>query len=253
MHGRLFPRKNGFSYNVYNIALPLSQLGAMPLKHNRFGLLSFYDRDHGRRDGSALEDWARGILHDHGLTERCDGDIVLICMPRVLGYVFDPVSFWLCYDKQDRLAAVLCEVHNTFGEDHTYLCRAEPQPNQDKSGIEPQHIMSAEKLFHVSPFLEREGHYRFRFDSSDEKFSVWIDYYDAQSRKKLVTSLIGHYEEMTPKTLQSAFYKYPLVTFKAIFLIHWQAFKLIAKGIKYIHRPAQIQPKISSSDKIKKI
>lgn len=246
MHGRLFPKRNNFTYGIYYLAIPLSKLTALPIAYNRFAALSFYDRDHGHCDGRDLETWARSMLTQYGFND-VDGDITLICMPRVFGYVFNPVSFWLCHDKQGNIRAVLCEVHNTFGERHTYLCA-----HHDHRSITPQDKLKGEKIFHVSPMLEREGHYQFRFDVKEEKLSIWIDFFDAEDNKQLVTSLNGKLTPMNAQSLRKAFWVYPLITFKAIILIHWQAAKLLAKGIKYIPRPAQKSEKISTTHNLTK-
>lgn len=241
MHARLHPKVNKFSYGLYYLFLPLSKLDELPIPRNKFGFMSFYDRDHGRRDGSDLNDWIRNILSQYNVGDA-DGEIYLICMPRVFGYVFNPVSFWLCCDKKDNLKAVLCEVNNTFGENHSYLCiNASEKPDSKKT------TLKADKVFHVSPFLEREGHYQFRFDISNQVFKTWIDLYDSQDKKKLVTSLVGHYLPMTKYNCRKVFWQYPLVTFKAIGLIHWQAIKLIFKGIGYIAKPKPLEYKISKT------
>lgn len=247
MHGRLFPKRNNFTYGIYYLAIPLSRLGDLPIAHNRFAPLSFYDRDHGACDGSDLEDWARAILSDYGITQA-DGDITLICMPRIFGYVFNPVSFWLCHDKQGQLHAVLCEVHNTFGERHIYICA-----HDDRRPLSASDVLTGEKVFHVSPMLEREGHYEFRFDLRDNKFGVWIDFFNQDGKKQLLTSLIGTFDLMNNQTLRKAFWRYPLVTFKAITLIHWQAVKLLLKGIKYISRPMQKRDRISATGNLTKM
>jgi uncharacterized protein len=244
MHKRLFPKVNAFSYGVYYIAIPLSNIKQLPLSTERFGFLSFHTKDHGNRDGSDLEAWGRGILHKYGISEA-DGEIVLICMPRVLGYVFNPVSFWVCYDKYKKIRAVLCEVNNTFGETHTYLC-AHP----DHAEIKSDDVLKGEKVFHVSPFLSREGHYNFRFNISQDRCGFWIDYFDANGDKQLVTALTGNLEHMNNASLSKAFFGYPLVTFKGIILIHWQALKLVAKGIKYIPKPTQNKDKITATGNV---
>lgn len=246
MHKRLFPKENGFHYGIYYYALPLSGLAELPVKVNKPAMVSFYERDHGYHDGSDLKLWARNILNDYNIT-KADGEIVLVTMPRILGYVFNPVSFWLCYDETHKLRAVISEVHNTFGEVHSYLCA-----HEDQRVIEREDVLTAQKLFHVSPFLEREGHYTFRFDVRPETFGVWIDFYDVEGRKKLVTSLLGKLQPLTPKAVRRAFWGHPLVTLKAIFLIHWQAVKLLAKGIKYIPKPLQKKEKVSASDNLTK-
>lgn len=247
MHKRLLPKVNTFSYAMYNIALPLSKIKNEPLRLERFAPLSFYSRDHGKCDGSDLENWARDILNEYNIT-TADGQITLVCMPRVLGYVFNPVSFWLCHDQSGILRAVLAEVHNTFGEHHTYICA-----HEDHRPITRDDVLEGEKVFHVSPFLEREGHYTFRFDTGTGNFGAWVNYHDAQGQQKLVTSLTGKYEPMTRHTLRKAFWAYPLVTFKTVYLIHWQALKLITKGIKYIPRPPQKSERASATKNLTKI
>tara|TARA_A200000113_G_scaffold98122_1_gene87922 strand:+ start:49 stop:834 length:786 start_codon:yes stop_codon:yes gene_type:complete len=246
MHRRLFPRKNHFVYGIYYIALSLSRKDEWPIAYNRFSALSFYDRDHGECDGSDLEVWARDILSAYGLNDICE-DITLICMPRVFGYVFNPVSFWMCRDDKGTIRAVLCEVHNTFGEKHSYVCA-----HDDLRPILPSDVLEGQKIFHVSPFLERSGHYEFRFDFSDEKFKAYIDYFDQHRNKQLVTSLVCDVGAMNRSTLNTVFWAYPLITLKAVILIHWQAFKLVAKGIKYISRPLQLDERVSAVVKLTK-
>ena len=247
MHGRLFPKRNSFVYPIYYITTPLSQINKIPIATNCFSAISFYNKDHGTRDGNPLEPWARSILSDYGITE-CDGEIILICMPRIMGYVFNPVSFWLCYDNNAGLRAVLFEVHNTFGEQHTYLCA-----HEDHKAISPNDTLIAQKVFHVSPFLKREGHYTFCLKSENDSLSIAIDYFDNTKKKQLTTSLNGTLCPMDKKSLNKAFWGYPLITLKAIFLIHWQALKLVCKGIRYIKKPAQKSEKISATDNLTKM
>lgn len=244
MHKRLFPKVNAFVYSIFYLAFPLSQIKNLPIKINRFGALSFYVSDHGMRDGSDLETWARDILNKYGITEA-NGEIVLVCMPRVFWYVFNPVSFWIFYDQNRKVRAVLCEVNNTFGETHTYLC-AQP----DQAEIASDDILEGQKVFHVSPFLQRDGHYKFRFDFSSDRYGFWIDYYDEHGKKQLVTALTGKLVTMNTANLRRAFWTYPLITVKAIGLIHWQALKLIAKGIKYVPKPKQKEEKITTTHNV---
>jgi len=255
MHRRLLPKINGFNYGIYYLALPLNALNQAPLKINRFAPMSFFEKDHGAREkgdgtGTVLEKWARDILTKYNVT-NADGEITLICMPRIFGYVFNPVSFWLCHDASQNLRAVICEVNNTFGQTHTYLCAYD-----DGRIIDNQAWMTADKLFHVSPFLKREGQYKFRFnyDAFDPKkrFGVWIDFYNKDENKQLVTSLIGRFDTLNKRTKTRAFWRYPLVTFKAIALIHWQAVKIITKGIKYIPKPKQLKTRLSVVFEVKK-
>ncbi len=247
MHARLRPKRNVFKYGIYYIALPLSRLAACEIAQERFALTSFYRQDHGPCDGSDLLPWAQEILKRYGMTQA-DGEIVLVTMPRVLGYVFNPVSFWLCYDKNHNIRAIICEVHNTFGERHSYLCA-----HADQRPITSAQTMKAQKIFHVSPFLEREGDYQFRFDVSAGKCGVWIDYFDAAGNKMLVTALTGNFSPLRAPALRRVFWRYPLVTFKAMTLIHWQALKIITKGIKYVPKPLQNTARVSAAHDITEI
>jgi DUF1365 family protein len=241
MHKRLAPRVNSFTYSVYYLALPLP---TAPLPSH---VLSFHAKDLGQRDGTDPTLWARAILRDYGL-DSATQTILLLTMPRVLGYVFNPVSFYLCLDATNALRAVICEVHNTFGEQHSYLCA-----NPDHAPIAPDTWLEAEKIFHVSPFLPREGHYRFRFDWQSEKLGIWIDYYDAAGQRLLITSLIGSFVPLTAQSLRRAFWSHPLVTLKAMVLIHWQALKLLYKKIRYIPKPPQRPERITTTRDLTKM
>lgn len=242
MHQRLFPKENTFTYGIYYLSLPLP---ATTFPRNR--LASFHAKDVGPQDGADPEEWTRAILRQYGLNGLV-ASIELITMPRVLGYVFNPVSFYLCRDDAEALRAVICEVHNTFGERHSYVCA-----HADRRPIHQDDIMEAEKVFHVSPFLAREGFYRFRFAALPETFGVWIDYCDAEGRKQLITSLVGRYEPLTQQSLQRAFWQHPLVTLKAISLIHWQALKLVSKAIRYIAKPPQLLPTVTPTRHLTKM
>jgi DUF1365 family protein len=246
MHARLVPRRNAFRYGIYYIALSLSRLEECTIAQERFGLSSFYRKDHGPCDGSPLLPWARDVLKK--FDSPADGEIVLICMPRILGYVFNPVSFWICYDQSQAIRAIICEVRNTFGERHSYFCA-----RADHGPITAQYTITSEKIFHVSPFLQREGHYEFVFDIQDKTLDIKIDYYNAQNQKTLLTSLRGDFSALTPASLRQVFWQYPLITLKAIGLIHWQALKIILKGIPYVPKPLQNSQKLSASENITEI
>jgi len=237
MHKRLLPKENSFAYGVYYLVLPL------PAQAASKKLVRFDASDLGYRDGSDPLLYAKSILADYGLNQEIQ-HIMLITMPRVLGYVFNPVSFYLCVDENKRLKAVIAEVHNTFGEQHAYLCA-----KADHAPIEADDWLEAEKLFHVSPFLERSGHYRFRFLLQNNKLGIWIDYFDKEKNKQLLTSLTGSLAPLNSASLRKAFWSHPLVTLKTVLLIHWQALKLLKKRIRYIPKPKQYEEKISSTIK----
>jgi len=234
MHQRLFPKKNRFSYGVYYLMMPLPMDPLPPflLGWRSRWVMGFDARDLGYRNGSDPSGWASHVLHDHhiaGVTR-----MLLLTMPKVLGYVFNPVSFYFCYDEMDGLRAVIAEVHNTFGEQHAYLC-----VHPDQRPIEALDWITADKVFHVSPFLERQGVYRFRFDMRPSQVAIHIHYHHDNGKPQLITSLIGTVTPCTRATLRRAFWAHPLVTLKTIGLIHWQAIRLILKGVGVIKKPVQ--------------
>jgi DUF1365 family protein len=241
MHKRLFPKVNSFTYRVYYLAIPLPAI-PLPSIVQRLPL-----DDLGYRDGRPPDIWAREILQSHGLSEKIS-HIMLITMPRVFGHVFNPVSFYLCFDSQKHLRTVINEVHNTFGEQHSYVCF-----HADHRPIEGQDWLEAQKIFHVSPFLERSGIYRFRFHIQEEKLGIWIDYYDRENNKQLLTALTGKLSPLDRQSLTLAFWTSPLVTLKALALIHWQALKLITKSLKYIPKPKAYAEKITASNNLTKM
>lgn len=239
-HSRLRPAKNAFSYSVFTLMLPLRALGNGPLgsrlcSRNRFNLLSFHDRDHG--DGQTpLLDWIDKLLRAEGITDA-DGEIWLQGFPRVLGYVFNPVSFWFCHRRDGALRAIVCEVNNTFGERHCYLLDGGGEMHWGRA-------LSATKIFHVSPFCAVEGSYRFRFmhaiqardDQSVERMVARIDYHDAQG-PLLLTSVSGVLQPLNDASAAKAFLGHPLMTLGVIFRIHWQALKLFAKRVPFFSKP----------------
>lgn len=250
MHKRLFPKVNMFTYSVYYLLLPLSALkqgvvnAIMPV--NRAGAISFHECDHGDRNGS-IDTWIHTILSNYHL-DTLITEIELVTMPRVLGYIFNPVSFWLCLDKDGQLIAMLSEVNNTFGETHSYLAY-----HKNKRPIAQNDWLEAEKLFHVSPFLQREGTYTFRVAYEEDRLGIWIDFYNEEGKKQLLTSLVGQCKPLTKKALVATWVTHPLVTLKTITLIHWQAIKLVAKGIAYIPKPLQRKERLSVSSNLKKM
>ncbi len=232
MHTRMRPRAHRFHYGVFYLRLPLSQLTGTHCRFfsiDKWNLLSLFSADHGAKDGSDLEHWIRNLLVQENIS--ADGEIILQAFPRVLGYVFNPVSFWFCHDQQGALRAVLCEVRNTFGEHHNYLVA-----HEDGRPIERDCSLQSRKVFHVSPFFDVSGDYRFSFSQQGETQKVRIDYYDAQGLL-LATSVSGHAETLTSRRILFAFFRYPLMTIGVVARIHWQAMKLWLKGAGYRSKP----------------
>ena len=230
-HTRLRPSRNAFNYPTYFLMLPMRSMllhGSGALAHNRPAPLSFFDRDHGDGRASALG-WLDEVLQREGVDDA-DGEIWLHTYPRVLGYTFNPVSFWYCHKSDGSLRAILVEVHNTFGERHCYLLDA-PQYGRE---------LKADKVFHVSPFCTLEGGYRFRFMRSIEagldRTVARIDY-DDSTGPLLETSVGGTLEPVSAASLRKAFWAYPAMTFGVIARIHWQALKLWRKRVPFVSKP----------------
>ena len=230
-HARLKPARNAFAYPTYFLMLPLRAIarhGSGALAYNRRALISFFDRDHGDGGGNALA-WIEALLLREGV-EDATGEIWLHTYPRVLGYAFKPVSFWFCHTAGGELRAIVVEVNNTFGERHCYLL------DQPRYGEE----LTADKVFHVSPFCSLEGSYRFRFMRSSaggvEKTVARIDYDDA-SGPLLQTSVSGTLQPVTRASLRKALWGYPAMTFGVIARIHWQAFRLWRKRVPFVRKP----------------
>jgi DUF1365 family protein len=236
MHKRFRPRVHQFAYDVFFVRVPLRALASASNRwfgYNRWRLMSLFDKDFGPRDGSDLDTWARRLLREHGV-DVCDGDIVLQAFPRLLGYVFNPITIWYCYDRQGQLRAAICEVNNTFGERHNYVVA-----HADARPIQPTDWLRARKCFHVSPFCEVRGHYRFRFEQTDARAFAQVDFYDGadDADKLIVTTMHGVPEPLNASNALRAFISHPLMTFGVVARIHWQALKLWRKRVPFFAKP----------------
>ena len=231
-HQRKIPFGHRLAYRIYAMLLDLDELphldtGSVWFGYNRFALLSHYDRDHGARDGSALRGWVAAELAKAGLSAAAH-TLRILCFPRVLGYAFNPISVIFGYAADGQLGAILYEVKNTFGEQHGYLFPI----------LAPAPIQSHEcaKVFHVSPFIGMQADYHFRIAPPGSRFSLTID--EATGDGHLLNaSWTGLRQGWTPANLRRCFFQYPLLTFKVIGGIHWQALKIWLKGGKYHVRP----------------
>jgi len=236
IHKRFKPREHFFKYKVFSLFVDLSELNELNKKLkffslNKFNLISFHEKDHGDRDGSSLLGWVKNNLIKNNI---CIDNIKvkLLCYPRILGYVFNPLSIFFVYDKNENLICILYEVKNTFGEQHTYFFKVEDQNKLIQN--------NCSKKFHVSPFIEMDCNYFFRILNPGQKLSVIIDQYDLEG-KILFASQDGERSELTSKNLMNSYLKHPLMTFKIISAIHFEAFKLWMKGIKLIKRKFKIK------------
>ena len=240
IHKRFKPRKHFFKYKVFSLFLDLSELKELNNKLNffslnKFNLISFYEKDHGERDGSSLLDWVKNNLRSNSINTD-NIKVKLLCYPRILGYVFNPLSIFFVYDKNDNLISILYEVKNTFDEQHTYIFKVESQNKLIQN--------NCSKKFHVSPFIGMECNYFFKILNPEQKLSVIIDQYD-QEGKILFASQDGERSDLTSKNLMNSYLKHPLMTFKIISAIHFEAFKLWFKGIKLIKKKFKIKNNIT--------
>ena len=240
IHKRFKPKEHFFKYKVFSLFIDLSELNKIDesLKFfslNKFNLISFYEKDHGERDGSSLLDWVKNNLTGNKINTD-NIKVKLLCYPRILGYVFNPLSIFFIYDKNENLISILYEVKNTFGEQHTYVFKVEG----DNKLIQN----NCSKKFHVSPFIEMDCNYFFRILHPREKLSVVIDQYDKEG-KILFASQDGERCDLTSKNLMKSYLKHPLMTFKIISAIHFEAFKLWIKGIKFIKKKLKIKNNVT--------
>jgi len=236
IHKRFKPKEHFFKYKVFSLFIDLSELEELNknlkfFSFNKFNLISFYEKDHGERDGSSLLSWVKlNLSNNNILTENIK--IKLLCYPRILGYVFNPLSIFFIYDKNENLIAILYEVKNTFGEQHTYVFKVKDGNKLIQN--------NCSKKFHVSPFIEMDCKYFFRILNPGKNLSIKIDQYD-QEGKILFASQDGERSDLTSKNLMNSYLKHPLMTFKIISAIHFEAFKLWIKGIKFIKKKFKIK------------
>ena len=239
IHKRFKPKSHFFRYKVFSLFIDLSELNTLEKKisffsYNRFNLISFFDKDHGNRDGLSLIEWVKKNLKENRINSE-EIKVRLLCYPRILGYVFNPLSVFYVYDKNENLISVLYEVKNTFGEQHTYIFKVE-------NGQLLQHNCS--KKFHVSPFIEMNCDYFFKILKPSEKISIIINQYQLKE-KILYASQDGTRVDFTSLELIKSYLKHPLMTFKIISAIHFEAFKLWVKGIKFIKKKLKIKNNIT--------
>ena len=240
IHKRFKPKTHYFKYNVFSLLIDLSELDHLDNKikffsYNKFNLVSFYEKDHGDRDGKSLIDWVKKNLDDNNVNSK-NIKIKLLCYPRILGYVFNPLSVFYVYDIDERIICILYEVKNTFGEQHTYIFKV----NDDKNLYQHNCL----KKFHVSPFIEMDCKYFFRILKPGEKISVIIDQYQTDE-KILYASQDGKRVDFSTKELIRSYISHPLMTFKIISAIHYEAFKLWLKGIRFIKKTLNIKNNIT--------
>ena len=240
IHKRYKPKTHFFKYSVFSLLLDLSELELLNDKikffsFNKFNLISFFEKDHGNRDGTSLVNWVKNYLKKNQI-ETENIKIKLLCYPRIFGYVFNPLSVFFVYDKNEKLVSILYEVKNTFGEQHTYVFRVDNENNLIQN--------NCSKKFHVSPFIQMDCNYFFKILKPGERLSIIIDQYDSTG-KILFASQDGKKANLIGKELIKSYLKHPLMTFKIISAIHFEAFKLWIKGIKLVKKKLKIKNNIT--------
>lgn len=231
MHHRFEPRPHSFSYRIFQILVDIDRLedafaGRWMLRRGRVGLLSFAERDHGERTGEGLRPWVERQLALAGVAADARR-IRLLCLPRVLGFVFNPISIFYVDDADGRLTAVIYEVDNTFGQTHAYVV---PASGRD----EERH--DADKVLYVSPFFPVEGAYRFRLTPPGERLKLTIVKH-VDGRPDFIANLAAHRRPATDWALLRLFLGMPLMTLGVVCAIHWQAARLWLKGAHFSARP----------------
>lgn len=244
MHARLKPVGHRFNYRVMNLLIDLDRLGDANRISGLFAvngraLYSFHEADHGLRDGSSLSAYARKAALAHGI-DLTGGRITLLCYPRLLGYVFNPLSVYFCTGASGHLVLLIYEVRNTFGEIHHYVLPVDPA----EAGAPVIH-QEQTKQFYVSPFIAQEMTYLFRTTPPADRLRLRILEVDAEG-PLLSATFSGQRKPMTTRALAAAFVRFPLLTLKIVAAIHWEALRLWVKGAKLVPR---VRPAPSGQDR----
>ncbi len=225
-HTRFKPVRHFLKYETFSLLIDLDEIYQLDssisiFSHNKFNIFSFYNKDHGERDGSNLKDWVLTNIRKFKIEGKIN-KIKLLCYPRIFGYVFNPLSIFYCYEG-NNLKAIFYEVKNTFNEQHTYIFKI--KNNEEIT-------QKCKKKFYVSPFMDMETYYNFKLLNPDNKLSVFIKQTDTIGTI-LTATQTGEKKEFSSKQLVKNFFKYPLMTIKIISSIHYEALLLWKKGAIY--------------------
>jgi len=232
-HRRFAPVGHYLRYRMFWLFVDLEEIDRLDddlkwFSHNRFNLVSFFDKDHGNGDQAPLRGYVEHALRESGIASD-GGAIRLLCMPRIVGYGFNPLSIFFCYRRDGDLAAILYEVHNTFGERHSYLF-----PVEDGGATTLQH--STDKRFHVSPFMDMAMTYAFHVHRPGERVAVTIKGSD-RTGPIIAATLAGRRRPLSDAALLRLLVTHPLLTLKVISAIHWHALRLWCKGLTLRSKP----------------
>jgi DUF1365 family protein len=231
VHQRHAPRRHRLRYRLFQMLLDLDEAPGLDRRlrlfaFNRFSLFSFHERDHLAGDGRPLRGQVDALLAGEGI-QSC-GAVQILCLPRVLGYAFNPLSLYYCHRATGELAAVILEVNNTFGERHCYVMPASAGPLA--RGRWP-------KTFFVSPFLDLDMVYDACLLEPADEVKTLIVGRRATGEPLITASFVGQRREVSDLAIAAAFFHHPLVTLKVIAAIHLEAVKLLGKGVRLHQRP----------------
>ena len=232
-HTRFKPVKHFLNYKTFSLFIDLDEIEQLDksisiFSHNKFNIFSFYNKDHGDRDGNCLKKWVISNLKKYKI-EGNISKIKILCYPRIFGYVFNPLSIFYCYEN-DKLKSIFYEVKNTFNEQHTYIFKI-------KDGEEIK--QKCKKKFYVSPFMDMETFYNFKLIDPNQRLSVMIKQTDAEGTV-LTATQTGDKKEFNFKQLLINFFRFPLMTLKIISSIHFEALLLWKKGAIYRKRDKKV-------------
>ena len=240
-HKRIGGPQNAFRYSIDYVISEPEAASSLPLalSRNGFNFAAVHDRDHGGPvgDGQGAR-WVREVLRENSLTYLAELRVLLVAQPRVLGFLFNPVSFWLILDETDNLRAVIAEVNNTYGQRHSYLCA-----HDDLGPIRFSDTLTTKKVFYVSPFQDVSGRYEFRFDYQPGHFGVRIDFRDGN--KGLVATLTGARRPLTTPGILWSIVKRPFGSLRVLALIYYQAIVLRRKGARMRPLPTPPEPEVT--------
>ncbi len=234
IHQRFAPRRHRLRYRMFQMLFYLDELPnlARRLKlfsYNGFNAFSFHDADHGDGAGGSLPAYVDRILDRAGLVVQ-GGRVALLCMPRLFGYVFNPLSIYYCFHVDKNLMAIIYEVNNTFGQRHTYLIPA----NEITEGTIKQ---SFAKVFYVSPFMDMNMRYDFKLTIPSETIATVVNGSDSAGASLIFAAFTGQKRELTDRTLLAILFAYPFLTLGVVVAIHWEALKLFFKGLRLRNPP----------------
>jgi DUF1365 family protein len=234
-HARLRPRLHRLRYKIFMMLIDLDEAQALSttlklFSYNKPGMIALRDRDHLDGSDTPLADQVRAELARAGL-DLAGGPVRLLCMPRVLGFVFNPISVYFCHRPDGGLGAILYEVNNTFGQRHAYLIPVKPADARDG-----EIAQSCDKRFHVSPFMDMAMRYHFRTAAPEHEARLAVDGHDANG-PVLTAAFRGKRSDLTDRSIARAVLAHPMLALAVLAAIHWEAIKMLLKGLRLKPNP----------------